>query len=358
MNNNPLFGIPNNNQGISEILNNNSSFDLVDIMCNNVLVQIKKEITIQLDQNEASVIDEEFKKSLKPIIAANLANNTQLSKEYIKELSYIYFALFNGTINVYYQIKNKNDEMYYYMLDKQFYNSIAENKIEWKKYGYLLKGIFGTAYNKGVLRELMSIFDKNINFELSYYDIEYLLKKDFFDQIMEFYGLDIIVKSNLHILEIGLKEENKEHARELIKINPNISFCNTYVFNTDVREVFTNNEIANFTPENLKNIEWVDTYASSKNISTYKKLLEINPNFTFTGSDFCELLADKRFDIPLEVVANLSEEEQQKMCVLYSESDSYVSPFNNSVLDASVEKIYKVNSKNKLKRLIKKKLKN
>lgn len=347
-----------NNFDVSSILENNSKFDLVDIMCNNILGQIKKEIQKTIDQKRAQSIDEEFKKSLKPIVAANLANNTQLSGDYIKELSYIYFALFNNTIQVYYDMKNSNTEIEYYMLDEEYANNINDKKIDWTKYRkYLTESTFVQAYNNGVLNELISILDINPNFEISSYDCEYLFNKDFFDKIMEFYGIDIIANSQLDILETGINEENREYTKELIRINPNIKLDSCYIFNSKLKEVFDVNAIANFSKKEFEDIEIIISWGSEELISVYKELIEINPDFTFYATDFFHLISDKNFNIPLEVVANLSKEEQRRMGRLYDDSKHYVSPFINLVADASAEKIHKAGAKSKLKRLIKKEIK-
>lgn len=362
MNNNPLFGKINNNQGVADILNNNSQYDLIDIMCNNVLAQIKKEINIPLDKKEELAMDEEFKKSLAPIIAANIANNVQLSNEYIKELSYIYFALLNKTIEIYYELKSKNSEIRYYMLDKQFYDSLAPNEIEWEKYKKLYDTVFDMAYKNGVLNEIILIYNANPEYTF-YHGYESLLDKSFLNEIIDFYGINIVANSNLHCLKIGLYEGNIEYTKQLIQINPNISFEDIIIFDTKVRENFSINEIVNFTSNNLHNINKMIRDSSNEQLVekfiTYKKILEINPNFYFAFYNFMDLVNSKKFDMPLEVIADLSFDEQNKMGKLYTYTDksSHIYYGDSSLCEAWYKTNRVVDSKKKLKKMIKKEIK-
>lgn len=358
MNNNPLFGKINNEQGVADILNNNSKINLIDIMCNNVLAQIKKEINMPLDKKEELAMDEEFKKSLAPIIAANIANNVQLSNEYIKELSYIYFALLNKTIEIYYELKNKNSEIRYYMLDKQFYDGLAPNEIEWEKYKKIYDTVFDMAYKEGVLNEIILIYNANPEY-IFYAGYEHFLDKTFLNEIIDFYGINIVANSLLHHLQIGLYKGNIEYTKQLIQTNPNIRFENTSIFDTKVRENFSINEIANFTSDNFHDINKMQRDSSDEQLiekfKTYKKILEINPNFSFHYYNFMDLINSKKFDIPLELVASLSSDEQEEMGRLYEKTDKFSNLYYGD--SAGYKTIHVVDSKNKLKKMVKKEIK-
>lgn len=311
------------NSIIANMLSKPDEIDLLGIYANNYLSKIKTKIGRTLDQSKSKNIDDNFKESLKKII---IINNNNVTDEELTELSYIYFALYNNTLDVYHEIKSKGESLEYYMLDEKFNNNINNTEeTDWNKYGNNKK-LLSLAYKQGLEDEVLSILKLNPNFVISScgYDALYFFGEcKFFKKIVDLVGVEVIAKSNFDLLRIAIEENHGiNYIRQLVEINPNIAIDLPYIFDVDLKANFDINQIAFFTDKNKKVICYIQNYPITKKLegplyAYYSKLIEIEPDFEFYDIDkeifLLRQLILCNIELPANIYINLTEEERDKM---------------------------------------------
>ena len=331
----------NENSQTVDILNKISQgdkSDLLGIQANDYLSKIKNMIGIQLDTSETNRIDGDFKESLKEMI---VINNNQITDDYLSYLSYIYFALYNDTLAVYDELKQKNVEIDYYMLDKQFYNSIAEIKIEWEKYDKDQRKFLKMAYEYGFFDYAWDLIEINPKFCVHpNIGLKYLMENNFkeiidtFDKKMLAQS-ELLVFSTVTLQDNEIKQEWISYLKELYKINPNIDFSGSIyddlVTLGTIKDALSLEEVANLTCsqqyhiENLANEHGYLKDTKIASIKYYYDILKINPDYKigYEGRECIEYICSKKIQFLPDVFMQLTEQEIDRLyCKL-----RYLGPF-------------------------------
>ena len=296
MNNENLFHTTNNkNLDLLHLINNNDAIDLITIQAKKILTDIKRMINIPLNVERTKKIDDDFITSLKKMI---VINNNNISDEYLTELSYVYFAAYNNTLDIYYQLKEKDEKLYYWLLDSSLYNNTNENatnynnKIDWIQYDNETKHTLGLAYEKGVLNDMLRIFEININRSFNSipdYRLVELFEKENFEKFVNLFSKEIIAKSDIETLLTAVHDDNLEFTKQLIKINPNIIFLKDVVFDSDIKNLFSIEEIAFFTGQMILELDSIFNNVSDSLFSDvvryYKTIKLFDSKFELKKAD-------------------------------------------------------------------------
>lgn len=303
---NDFQGNKSNSDYILGILEGNDKIDLIEIEARELLNKIKQMININLLPEEANEIDGDFINSLKKLI---VITNNNVTKEYLKKLSYIYYAIYNDTLDVYYEISREINELEYYMLDKNFYNNIMYTEpIDWKKYNQRCNcNMLRYAYSNNCIAEVLKIlkinpdWDVNTNSDL----IKKVTKENLINLFNE-YGVELVANSDFDHLN-NYQEENKEYIKVLLLINPKLQIEGPSLFSPNVRQVFEQDEIAFFDSYQQQDIDYLDT--SLPALKWYKEALEEKSDFSF-GSRFVEQelvkwMIDLKTEIPVQIYMKL-----------------------------------------------------
>lgn len=337
----------NNNVDYASILESDNEIDLFAIEATNLLGYIKSEITSRINKElvkeKTDKIDAEFKKSLRELL---IVNNKKITADYLKRLSYVYYAIYNNTLPIYHNLVNKKRYIDYFMLEEKFYNSI-NNVIAFENYGENTDNQFYLAYKNNCEDEFSSILSINPNFYLHVYDfkesldISKFFSSGWFKKIYDAIGPEVIANSNtssnFSILREMLLGTNLEYAKELVSLNPNIVFDEKSIFaaNLSLVTVFKMSQIAFFTKENkgvIKKIfergEFPDT--EIKIFNYYKELIDLKPEFTMidknkeiSGIDYC---LTKNIDFPPSIYVKLTDEERGKWIELIEKIRTSILP--------------------------------
>lgn len=346
---------PNNNTSsnidLLSIINNEDPIDLFSIQADNLLNDVKKmiikNIGKDLNVEKTNKIDVELKKSLKKVL---VVNNNQISDDYLIELSYIYYALYNDTLNVYQDMKRKYDKIYYYMLNEEFYNNINNNKaIDWEIYSEDARETLSFSYKYNLENELFSILDINPNFCIP--EIEYVgwgmpesykklvnrenfFKEGWFKDLFDLVGAEVMANSDLKTLTFALDDENLDYTKQLVATNPNIFFNYDFIFNSSdkdkVKNFFNINQIAFFNEDNKESIKIIvnkyTDYFSDKLLKYYSQILQNDSNFKFYNNtaeiQVLEFLITRKINLPASVYSHLNEEERNSLLQVINESKS------------------------------------
>ena len=298
-----------NNHDYSSIINGNNKIDLFKIEANKLLNQIKSIIEYhtgkKLIDDKAKEIDEELKKSLREIL---IVNNNNIPNDYLAELTHIYFALYNDTLNIYYEIKNSKDYdlgYCYYVLDKKFYNDINRDNIDLlKSRNSEIRGMIYSAYRCNLEDELFKVLNVNPNFLISNYlnaginiikdenkkYVERIWRGEFFTdgyfkKLFDMVGPNILANSNLEVLIKALNPRNTDYVNQLVKSNPNIIFDDICIFNLKERllEIYTIEQIAFFTNDDKELLKivfkmiYIDEYQQI--LQYYNELISLDPEY-------------------------------------------------------------------------------
>ena len=139
-----------NQSEITSILENDNEIDLFEIEAINLLNKIKNmigcRINKELVKEKTDEIDDDFKKSLREVL---IVNNKIITDDYLRNLSYVYYAIYNNTLSIYYKLDSTIRNIDYFMLEEKFYNSI-NNVITFDKYRDNTNSQFFHAYKNNV----------------------------------------------------------------------------------------------------------------------------------------------------------------------------------------------------------------
>lgn len=324
----------NNNQMVDFVnkISQGDKSDLLGIQANDYLNKIKNMIDIKLEKEETDRIDSDFKDSLKEMI---IINNNQITEEYLTYLSYIYFALYNDTLAAYNELKEKNVEIDYFMLDKQFYNNIAGNPIEWDKYSKHQITILKNAYKYGFFNEMREIIEINPVFYIPGRIVIDSLMQHNFKEMVDTFDKKMLAQSDFDVFSAvtllkdeELKQELINYLKDLYKINPDIDFSSRLYSDLEILQI-VKEALSIETAAFLKASNKYDIYdlISGKNASKnlkielikyYYSILEINPDYDF-GYHCRDLLKEiifRKITIPPTIFIKLTEYEMDEF---YSE---------------------------------------
>lgn len=317
---NDFQGNKSNNDYILGILESNDKIDLIEIEARELLNKIKKMINIKLSPEEVEKIDGDFINSLKKLI---VITNNNVTTEYLKKLSYVYYAIYNDTLDVYYKISQEINELEYYMLDKNFYNNIMYTEpIDWKKYNLRHHHIIlRYAYSNNCLEEVLKILNINPYWDVNTNsDLIKKVTKENLTNLFNEYGVELVANSNFYDLN-NYHEENKEYIKELLLINPKLQIQDPSLFSSNVRQIFEQNEIAFFDELQQADIGRFTTNVSA--LKWYKSVLEENNNFNFiyrySEQELVIGLLKLNIELPGKIYAKLKEEEISILSNLYKE---------------------------------------
>lgn len=332
-NNNSKFS----NAEVMQFINNDDPIDLLEIQANKLLKDIKRIIGIELDSTKEQKIDSNFILSLKKMI---IINNNQISDEYLNELSFVYFAQYNNTIDIYYKLKGLYDKIYYFMLDENLYNNIIDTKKDdWTQYSEDQLGTLETAYKNGIYNELISILRINPTIAFGDVNINILLKKETFLDLINTFGKEVIAYSNILYLLAANDEKYREFSKKLVSANPNIKIQDENIFNKLVKKVFTEEQIAFFTSENFKSINLI--FAKYNGEETCLELLKYYSYLILWKHDYlidkdeCELLYYFVYHVYMspKQYATLTDDERQNLIDLHKRYNSYWFDESPSMID-------------------------
>lgn len=324
----------NNNQMVDFVnkISQGDKSDLLGIQANDYLNKIKNMIDIKLEKEETDRIDSDFKDSLKEMI---IIYNNQITEEYLTYLSYIYFALYNDTLAAYNELKEKNVEIDYFMLDKQFYNNIAGNPIEWDKYSKHQITILKNAYKYGFFNEMREIIEINPVFYIPGRIVIDSLMQHNFKEMVDTFDKKMLAQSDFDVFSAvtllkdeELKQELINYLKDLYKINPDIDFSSRLYSDLEILQI-VKEALSIETAAFLKASNKYDIYdlISGKNASKnlkielikyYYSILEINPDYDF-GYHCRDLLKEiifRKITIPPTIFIKLTEYEMDEF---YSE---------------------------------------
>lgn len=235
-----------NKQDLLNLIDNNDPIDLISIQANKLLKDIKRMIGIKFNDERANKIDNNFITSLKKMIV--ICNN-QISSEYLTELSYVYYATYNNTLDIYYSAKEKSEVIYYFMLNEDFNNSInVKEEYNWNEYDESTLKMLDIAYKNGIFNEIMNILKINPKFTVMPFRYESILEKKFFNEFIETFGIEGLAKGNMFIM-LEQFVDSKNFIKKLRSINPSIVFNTEEIFKPIIKECFDINKIAFFKEE-------------------------------------------------------------------------------------------------------------
>lgn len=345
-----------NNFDVSAIIENNDKIDLLDIQASKLLIEIKRKIGVELDTKKATEIDDDFKKSLKNLI---VISNNNITDTYLTEQSYVYFALYNNTLNIYYDLIKKNQIIDYYMLDEKFYNSINNyEEIDWDKYRNAIGlGLFKLAYKYGLESELLSILKINPNFHFysgrSYESEEIFLK--YFKKIIDTFSIEMIANSDLYIfVHVFKQDEEKQeewinYIKDIYAINPNINLTNYGLLLDDIRSTFDVNQIAFFTDYHFKVIKHIESNYDTYVYEYYCDIIKSNIDFMFFDYRkellLISFMVSQGIKIPPQIYCQLNEEERD---LLYNKFDYYNYQIKSNKISSIITQRQLYNEINKL----------
>lgn len=344
-----------NQSEITSILENDNEIDLFEIEAINLLNKIKNmigcRINKELVKEKTDEIDDDFKKSLREVL---IVNNKIITDDYLRNLSYVYYAIYNNTLSIYYKLDSTIRNIDYFMLEEKFYNSI-NNVITFDKYRDNTNSQFFHAYKNNVEDEFSLILSINPNFVIKPFNTtaEKWLVYDFFDkgEFKKIYDVigpkvfaNINTSSNIYILRQILF--NLEYVKELISINQDIVFDEIKILSNkeSLVTVFEMPQIAFFHKENKEVIKEICNRGEpfdieTKMLSYYKELIDLNPEFNMI--DMCKEVSGiyycltKNIDFPPSIFVKLTDEERGKWIELIEKISSSKLPLVS---------IYKVHS--------------
>lgn len=321
---------------ITSILENNNEIDLFEIEAINLLNKIKKMISCRINKElikeKMDEIDADFKKSLREVL---IVNNKVITDDYLKRLSYVYYAVYNNTLSIYYKLDSTMRYIDYFMLEEKFYNSI-NNVITFDKYRDNTNSQFFHAYKNNVEDEFAAILSINPKFVIKPFNTtaENWLVYDFFDkgEFKKIYDVigpkvfaNINTSSNIYILRQILF--NLEYVKELISINQDIIFDEIKILSNkeSLVTVFEMPQIAFFNKENKEVIEEICNRGEPFDIETkmlgyYKELIDLNSDFKMidirkevSGIYYC---LTKNINFPPSIYVKLTDEERGEWITL------------------------------------------
>lgn len=282
LNNNSKF----NDEEIMQFIINDDPIDLLEIQANKLLKDIKRIIGIELDANKEQKIDDSFITSLKKMI---IINNNQISDEYLTELSFVYFAQYNNTIDIYYKLKGLYDKIYYFMLDENLYNKVYAKEDDWTQFTKFQLEALEKAYKNGIYNELMSILRINSKIYFGHVNLDYLLEKERFLNLINTFGKQVIANSNMETIVKASLDQNINFSKQLVSINPNFSFISDIIFDSSLLDYLDINEIAFLPKEFINHLDYLKKInADSYILENYIKLIKVEPKFTFIKEGYEE----------------------------------------------------------------------
>ena len=111
---------------------------------------------------------------------------------------------------VYNKLKQENNELEYYMLDKKYCNYIGY-KIDWKKYqDNGRKELLREAYANDLLDELLEILNINDDFSLESSLDEKDIMENFFRKMINTFDIKMLAQSNLYVFIIAVACEDEK----------------------------------------------------------------------------------------------------------------------------------------------------
>lgn len=324
---------------ISDIFKSTGKYDIIDSAINTELKKIKSMIGKNLDKEKTDKIDNEFFDSLKKYF---IIRGLELNDQELERLSYFYFAIYNDTLDIYYQLNADNKKIFYYMLDRQINNSVNSyydfndfnlNKLKLLQIAYD-RDLFDITFN--FLKQTKSYFLADLR------DYEFLAKifeHKSFKYFIEKLGIEFILKRYdrefyLLILE-ALQDDKIDYLKNLLTINPNLNLSCPIILNDKLIENFTVVQIAFFSIEQLENISHIiamdinfheqkNTNETKKSpLDYYKEILEINQNVIFYDDNYylCDCIANTDLSFPAQIIAVADRDLQNNisdLCEIYS----------------------------------------
>lgn len=337
----------NNQKEILSIIDNENKIDLFSIEANKYLIKIKtsleQAIGRQLDPEKTDKIDEEIKKSIRDML---IVQNNVIDYKYLNELVYIYYAIYNNTLDEYYKIKNKYSDIYLFMLDERFYNNIMHcEKAEWEKFSHDSWRTLDDAYCYNLEEEMLTVLEINNNFILPHnfnfsikpttgietaitYRYEFI-KNGYFKQLFDIVGPERIANGDIEILVKALDIKYTDYVKELIAINPSIKFDykQIFIWRDMLINYFAMEQIAFFSEKNLKTINRIIQSRTKKNrdieeiIKYYSEIVNLKPEEPVFLNDYEISMINKiitdEIDFPASVYAQLTNEELNELVELF-----------------------------------------
>ena len=270
------FGNNTNKKELLELINNDDPIDLLTIQANKILNDIKRMIGIKLKEERTKEIDDNFITSLKKMIV--ICNN-EISKAYLTELSYVYYATYNNTLNLYYEMTETRNRLYYFMLEEKFYNSInVIDEYDWSRYDPSTLEMLELSYRNGIFEQMIEILKINPDFNvMGLAGTDNILKKEYFNELIDTFGLEVVAKGELAIILWSLREF-KDYIKEIRTINPNIIFENYVLFRDEVINNFDVQRVASFTEKDKSFLNKASEKTSESGFNMvcgyYNKLLD------------------------------------------------------------------------------------
>lgn len=310
---NGFQGYTNNNDYILGILDGNDKIDLIEIEARELLSKIKQMINANLLSNEVDKIDQDFIKSLKKLI---VITNNNVTEQYLKKLSYIYYAIYNGTLDIYYKLSQEKNKIEYYMLDKNFYNKIYAEPINWKAYN---TNILRYAYSNNCIEEVLKIFKINPNWYVNLNsELAQKVTKENLTNLFNEYGIELVANSDFELLN-NYNEENKEYIHELLLINPKLQIQSSSLFDWNVKHVFDYNVIAFLT--RFQQYDIVDLTTNILALKWYKEALEEKSDFCFENRyrepELVEWSLKLEIELPVKIYTKLNSSEISNLHFLF-----------------------------------------
>lgn len=297
---------------ILKLLENDDKFDLIEVQANDLLIKIKHMIKLEMNKDTDIRIDNEFIKSLKKVI---VVNNNNISDEYLEKLSYIYYALYNNSLDTYYNIQKNGEDLEYYKLDRKYNEKINyDETYDWSKYN--CNQILRIAYYQNALDEVLSILKVNPNFNFFVVNKSQISKENL-TNLINIFGLEMVACSDLRVLIIAANKDNLPFTKQLIEINPNIVFDCSSIFSEKVRKICDVNQLAFLTSLNKQGLDTI-MQLSYKNyisdlITYYFEVIKYSPDFAFDYYDYIRnnltFCIENSLDFPPEIFAQLTIDE-------------------------------------------------
>ena len=270
------FGNNTNKKDLLELINNDDPIDLLTIQANKILNDIKRMIGIKLKEERIKEIDDNFITSLKKMI---IICNNEISKEYLTELSYVYYATYNNTLNLYYEMTETRNRLYYFMLEEKFYNSVnIIDEYDWSRYDPSTLEMLELSYRNGIFDQMIEILKINPDFNvMGLAETDNILKKEYFNELIDTFGLEGVAKGNFATIVYAI-DEVKDYVKELRTINPNIIFDDYILVEKAVINNFDIQRIAFFTEEDKRYLNKASEETSISGFNMvcgyYNKLLD------------------------------------------------------------------------------------
>ena len=309
-------------EGILKILEQNDNLKLIEIQANDYLNKIKKMIGKPLETKEHSKIDKDFIQSLKTMIVVKYG---EIDNKYLKYLSYVYYAMCNNTMDVYNKLKQENNELEYYMLDKKYCNYIGY-KMDWKKYqDNGRKELLREAYANDLLDELLEILNINDDFSLESSLDEKDIMENFFRKMINTFDMKMLAQSNLYVFIIAVACENQEmieYLKNLYSINPNIDFSAKMFKKHELiimlKDTFELEQVALLTKYQQYYVSDLYSLNSKKYVDLIKyffEMIKANPDLilTYEGRYCIDKIVEFKLPIIPELLVQMDKEEHNKL---------------------------------------------